>query len=132
MKPLEIMITTSKKPVSANKLVKLSCESSGSRPAASLTWWLGSKKLTKADNKYVEEVNLSKSVLTLVPSSEDDGKFLVCRVENPNMPNSAKEDGYRLQVNCEYLLLTLHLQGHSIESWGWSTMYLGVWAMGLL
>lgn len=91
-------------PLSANKLAKLSCQTSGSRPPAVLTWWKGSKKMLKADNTYFEDSNVSKSVLTVVPSSEDNNVYLACRSENPNMPNSAKEDGFKLQIYCELAL----------------------------
>ncbi|KAG1714083.1 Cell adhesion molecule 3 [Nymphon striatum] len=85
-------------PLSASKLVKLSCQSSGSRPPAVLTWWKGSKKMTKAVNTFFEDSNVSKSVLTMVPSSEDNNVYLACRAENPNMSNSAKEDGFKLKI----------------------------------
>ncbi|KAG1683465.1 Nephrin [Nymphon striatum] len=98
LKPKEVRITSSKMPLSASKLVKLSCQSSGSRPPAVLTWWKGSKKMTKAVNTFFEDSNVSKSVLTMVPSSEDNNVYLACRAENPNMSNSAKEDGFKLKI----------------------------------
>ncbi|KAG1683459.1 Cell adhesion molecule 2 [Nymphon striatum] len=98
VKPKEVRITSSKMPLSASKLVKLSCQSSGSRPPAVLTWWKGSKKMTKAVNTFFEDSNVSKSVLTMVPSSEDNNVYLACRAENPNMSNSAKEDGFKLKI----------------------------------
>jgi hypothetical protein len=33
-----------------------------------------------------------------VPTVEDDGKYLTCRAENPDIPDSALEDKWRLDV----------------------------------
>ena len=42
--------------------------------------------------------NQSLSVLSFVPSIEDDGKYLTCRSENPNIRDSALEDKWHLDV----------------------------------
>lgn len=46
--------------------------------------------------------NKSLSVLTYIPSVDDDGKYLTCRSENKFIENSAIEDKWRLVVHCEY------------------------------
>lgn len=50
--------------------------------------------------------NKSLSVLTYIPSMEDDGKYLTCRSENTFIENSAIEDKWRLVVHCEYEIHT--------------------------
>lgn len=49
--------------------------------------------------QYTEN-NQSVSILKFVPSIENEGKYLTCRAENPNMQDSAIED--RLQLNVQY------------------------------
>lgn len=46
-------------------------------------------------------------MLSLVPSVEDDGKYLTCRAENKHIPDSAIEDKWRLNVHCEYDVIVL-------------------------
>lgn len=48
------------------------------------------------------ESNSSSSFLTFIPAAEDNEKQLVCRAENPKIPNSAIEDYRKLNVHCEY------------------------------
>lgn len=38
------------------------------------------------------------SILSFVPSMDDDGKYLTCRAENPNIADSGVEDRWRLDV----------------------------------
>jgi hypothetical protein len=52
--------------------------------------------------QHSEEGNLSVSVLSFVPGIDDDGKYLTCRAENPEINDSALEDRWRLNVHCEY------------------------------
>ncbi|KYN36889.1 Myelin-associated glycoprotein [Trachymyrmex septentrionalis] len=42
--------------------------------------------------------NQSLSILSFIPTIEDDGKYLTCRAENPAIPDSALEDKWRLDV----------------------------------
>ncbi|EFN75494.1 Myelin-associated glycoprotein [Harpegnathos saltator] len=44
------------------------------------------------------ENNQSLSILSFVPTIDDDGKYLTCRVENPAIPDSTLEDKWRLDV----------------------------------
>lgn len=50
----------------------------------------------------MESGNQSLSILTFVPEIEDDGRYLICRAENPFIPDSAIEDKWRLVVHREY------------------------------
>lgn len=53
-------------------------------------------------SQFTESSNQSLSVLSLSPTREDDGKWLICRSENPFVPHSSIEDKWRLVVHCEY------------------------------
>lgn len=54
-------------------------------------------------SQFSETENQSLSILTFIPTVEDDGKYLTCRAENPSIPNSAIEDKWRLVVQCKYM-----------------------------
>ncbi|KAG1684186.1 Nephrin [Nymphon striatum] len=101
LRPLTVQIRTTKKTISAHKLVKFLCQSSGSRPPAVITWWKGNRKMSGSENIISEDNNISTSMLTFIPTSTDNGKYLSCRAENPNLPESALQDGHALTVTCK-------------------------------
>ncbi|KAK0080060.1 hypothetical protein PV325_000482 [Microctonus aethiopoides] len=43
----------------------------------------------------------SESLLEWYPSHEDDGKYLICRAENPRLSGAAIEDRWNLTVHCK-------------------------------
>lgn len=45
------------------------------------------------------------NLLQFTPTVEDEGKFLVCRAENPKLPEAGIEDRWKLQVHCEYQMI---------------------------
>lgn len=49
-----------------------------------------------------EDKNITKSILQLIPTIEDDGKILTCRGDNPWIPGSAMEARWRLNVHCKW------------------------------
>lgn len=51
--------------------------------------------------QHSEEGNESVSVLSFIPVIDDDGKYLTCRAENPEINDSALEDRWRLNVHCK-------------------------------
>lgn len=47
--------------------------------------------------------NTTKSVLNFVPTTEDDGKSITCRAENPKItPAKFMETTWKLDVVCKY------------------------------
>ncbi|XP_029055786.1 neural cell adhesion molecule 2 isoform X1 [Osmia lignaria lignaria] len=98
LKPLVVQILTKEPRVSADKNYDVECRTSGSRPEAVITWWKANKQIKKMAQNYALENNQSLSILSFVPSIEDDGKYLTCRAENPAIPDSALEDKWRLDV----------------------------------
>ncbi len=46
--------------------------------------------------------NVTLSVITYVPSVRDAGKYMSCRAENPEIPDAALEDGWKLEIHCEF------------------------------
>lgn len=98
LKPLEVYIIESNRPVSAGKEVKLVCESSGSRPPAHLSWWKDGKKLESYKDSVSDDGNITTSLLTFTPSVDDNGKSLSCRADHPTLPNSGIADRWWLNV----------------------------------
>ncbi|KYM77198.1 Hemicentin-2 [Atta colombica] len=99
LKPLVVQILTKETRVSADKNYDVECRSSGSRPNAVITWWKANKPIiNKEINNYPIQNNQSLSILSFIPTIEDDGKYLTCRAENPAIPDSALEDKWRLDV----------------------------------
>ncbi|KAG1682145.1 Cell adhesion molecule 1 [Nymphon striatum] len=82
----------------ASRVNELKCVSSGSRPPALITWWKGNQKLTNSRESVSENKTVITSTLKLTPTSLDNGKYLTCRAENPLIPNSAIESGFRLEI----------------------------------
>ena len=39
--------------------------------------------------------------MNYVPSLRDSGKFLACRAENRELPESTLEDGWKLEIYCK-------------------------------
>ncbi|XP_076325207.1 nephrin-like isoform X2 [Tachypleus tridentatus] len=98
LKPIQLDIDGAYKPLSSGKLTELECKGSGSRPPAVVTWWKGSRKLKRTKNWITSNGNVSISTLIFQPSLEDNGKYLSCRAENPEISNSAIENGWKLEI----------------------------------
>ncbi|KAJ0173851.1 hypothetical protein K1T71_011000 [Dendrolimus kikuchii] len=98
LKPITVNILTKEKQVSADKRYEVECKTTGSRPEAYVTWWKNNRQLKRMAKNFSEN-NETLSVLSLVPSMEDDGKYLTCRAENKHIPDSAIEDKWRLNVH---------------------------------
>ncbi|XP_018368212.1 PREDICTED: hemicentin-2-like [Trachymyrmex cornetzi] len=98
LKPLVVNITNKRFHLSALRTYEIECVSSGSRPEAVITWWKGTHQVKHMARNFADNPNVTRSVLSYVPTIEDEGKFLTCRAENPVVPNSALEDKWHLLV----------------------------------
>ncbi|XP_046821849.1 hemicentin-1 isoform X1 [Vespa crabro] len=99
LKPMHVQILTKEERVSAEKNYKVECTTTGSRPTAVITWWKANRPIKKMAQSYPLDNNHTMSILSFVPSIDDDGKYLTCRAENPLIPDSAMEDKWRLEVH---------------------------------
>ncbi|XP_076366948.1 synaptogenesis protein syg-2-like isoform X4 [Tachypleus tridentatus] len=97
-RPLTAKILGNRKPLSSGDTVELQCVTMGSRPPAEITWWKGNTELRSTKSKSFGNGNYTSSVLTIKPSSDDNGKFLTCRALNPLMLDSIVEYSLRLEV----------------------------------
>ncbi|XP_063886753.1 nephrin-like isoform X2 [Scylla paramamosain] len=96
--PEEVEIRGLEQPVSAGVPHQVVCEARESRPPAILTWWLdGAMKKSVSHMTSVDGL-VTTSTLKLVIYSEDEGKLLTCRAENPDLPAASIEASHHLQV----------------------------------
>ena len=50
---------------------------------------------------------MTLSVIQYVPSVRDAGKYMSCRAENPELPESSLEDGWKLIIHCEFKQISI-------------------------
>ncbi|XP_045120883.1 protein turtle-like [Portunus trituberculatus] len=97
--PLEVKIEGNLTGLQEGGLHTLSCQATGSRPPANLTWWLNGDLVTSSSTQVLQEGNVSKSTYTFSPGRTQDGAHVTCRAENPVLRASgAVEDTRRLGV----------------------------------
>ncbi|XP_046435198.1 titin [Neodiprion lecontei] len=114
LKPFAVNITSKEPNLSAFRTYEINCTSFGSRPKAVITWWKGDHQVKHMARNFAEFPNVTKSILSYVPTIEDDGKYLTCRAENPEVPNSALEDRWHLVIH--YLPIVTIRIGSSINA----------------
>ncbi|XP_065570406.1 hemicentin-2-like isoform X2 [Artemia franciscana] len=81
--PLEVLVIEGRDRIySANKEARFVCRSSGSRPPAAITWWLGGYRIAGSIDVVSQNGNSTTSTLSFILQTEHAGKLLVCRAEN--------------------------------------------------
>ncbi|XP_055950555.1 nephrin-like isoform X2 [Argiope bruennichi] len=99
LSPQEVRIVTPRRPLSSGEVLEVVCQTFGSRPPARLSWWIGQESLnTLAKETVSGDGNATVSRLQFRPTSEEHGKFLICKAHNPETPDSALEDKWELNV----------------------------------
>ncbi|KAK9884228.1 hypothetical protein WA026_005177 [Henosepilachna vigintioctopunctata] len=96
LKPLTAEIRNTLSPLVADKRYEVTCESAGSRPPAIITWYKGKRQLRRTKEETKENVTISE--LSFVPTTDDDGKFITCRAENPNVTGLFLETSWKIDV----------------------------------
>ncbi|CAG2054032.1 unnamed protein product [Timema podura] len=99
VKPLDVHLLGENQPLSAANEYEVACQSTGSRPAASITWWKTGILLDHTRETTSPDGNVTTSTLTLAPQVDDSGKSLTCRANNPHITGSALEDTWGLSVH---------------------------------
>ncbi|XP_007530602.2 cell adhesion molecule 3 isoform X1 [Erinaceus europaeus] len=100
--PQKPVITGYKSPLREKDTATLRCQSSGSKPAALLTWKKGDQQLNGEQTRVQEDPNgktftVSSSV-TFQVSREDDGADIVCSVIHESLKGADRSTAQRIEV----------------------------------
>ena len=96
--PSDVKIVGLSSNLIAGKSQKLHCVSAGSRPGASLTWWLDDQLLGQPSEVYSQETGVTSSSLEIILSPEDNMKRLSCRAENKFISGSSIKSTLELNI----------------------------------
>ncbi|RVE52251.1 hypothetical protein evm_003041 [Chilo suppressalis] len=102
LRPLTVEILSREQPLSVGRMTELWCRSTGARPPATISWWLGGKQL-KSTTKYRElaDGNETQSLLQWTPLKEQNNLILTCRAEHLKFNKSTIES--KLPLNIYYV-----------------------------
>ncbi|NWX20889.1 CADM3 protein, partial [Aegotheles bennettii] len=102
--PQKPQIFGHEQPIDEEKIARLTCRSSGSKPAAQLRWKKGNKELKDGGTVVAEDPNgktftVSSSVEFRV-TKEDNEAEVTCTVDHESLQNSERSTTQKLQVHC--------------------------------
>ncbi|EEC17813.1 sidestep protein, putative, partial [Ixodes scapularis] len=98
LRPVAVKIRRGDIPISAGLPAEIVCEVWGSRPPPVVTWWKGLQQLNHTFVYVSTDGNVTTSVVSFTPASEDHGSNLACRAKNPAMVESVEEDTWSMDV----------------------------------
>ncbi|KAJ1526188.1 hypothetical protein ONE63_009347 [Megalurothrips usitatus] len=98
LKPKRVQIMTALETLPAGRPRQVQCETSGSVPAAQVTWLLDGEALRNDAVTVTDDRHVTISTVTLVATPKDDGRELACRAENPRVPGGFMEDRRKIRV----------------------------------
>ncbi|XP_037072922.1 nephrin-like isoform X2 [Pollicipes pollicipes] len=99
LRPLSVALLGTNNPLSVGVTYLLTCQSTGSRPAAVITWWLGGRQLKNAREEISNDGNMTRSVLSLTPGLEEVGQTVRCRAENHQLRLAPLERAWPLTIH---------------------------------
>ena len=83
LKPVDVKIVSFKRTLTAGEKTEVICQSRGSRPPATLSWFLNNEPVTHfVSQSFSEDGNLTTSILNFMPSPSADGQVLKCQSES--------------------------------------------------
>lgn len=116
---MKVKISGPNHSIDSGDKVTLVCESEGSRPNATISFWTRNENyednyIEKSDfysRKNIKDSWISSTLissdfsskLTLLVNESYNNKQIICRAEHPILPDSAIEDVYTLNVRCKFL-----------------------------
>ncbi|NXH69286.1 CADM3 protein, partial [Hydrobates tethys] len=113
--PQKPQIFGHEQPIDEEKIARLTCRSSGSKPAAQLRWKKGNKELKDEGTEVVEDPNgktfTVSSRVEFRVTKEDNEAEVTCTVDHESLQNSERSTTQKLQVHCTWRM-GLMGQGH--------------------
>ncbi|NWH70085.1 CADM3 protein, partial [Piaya cayana] len=104
--PQKPQIFGHEQPIDEEKFARLTCQSSGSKPAAKLRWRKGNEDLTDKGMEVVEDPNgktyTVSSRVEFQVFKEDNDAEVTCTVNHESLQNSERSTTQKLQVHCTW------------------------------
>ncbi|NXG00177.1 CADM3 protein, partial [Sakesphorus luctuosus] len=110
--PQKPQIFGHEQPIDEEKVARLTCRSSGSKPAAALRWRLGNRELKDMGVEVVEDPNgktfTVSSRVEFRVTKEENGAEITCSVDHESLQNSERSTTEKLQVHCMWHMGLAH------------------------
>ncbi|NWW15050.1 CADM3 protein, partial [Falcunculus frontatus] len=104
--PQKPQIFGHEQPIDEEKVARLICRSSGSKPAAHLRWRKGNRELKDSGTEVVEDPNGKTFTVTsrveFRVTKEDNEAEVTCTVDHESLQNSERSTTQKLQVHCTW------------------------------
>ncbi|NXJ99777.1 CADM3 protein, partial [Corythaixoides concolor] len=104
--PQKPQIFGHEQPIDEEKIARLTCQSSGSKPAAQLRWKKGNKELKDEGTQVMEDPNgktfTVSSRVEFRVTKEDNEAEVTCTVDHESLQNSERSTTQKLQVHCTW------------------------------
>ncbi|OXB55811.1 hypothetical protein ASZ78_007129 [Callipepla squamata] len=101
--PQKPQIFGHEQPIDEEKIARLTCRSSGSKPAAQLRWKKGNKELKAEGTEVLEDSNgktfTVSSRVEFRVTKEDNDAEVTCTVDHESLQNSERSTTQKLQVH---------------------------------
>ncbi|NWI31251.1 CADM3 protein, partial [Sula dactylatra] len=114
--PQKPQIFGHEQPIDEEKIARLTCRSSGSKPAAQLRWKKGNKELKDEGTEVVEDPNgktfTVSSRVEFRVTKEDNEAEVTCTVDHESLQNAERSTTQKLQVHCTWRV-GMMCQGHT-------------------
>ncbi|NWZ38991.1 CADM3 protein, partial [Brachypodius atriceps] len=102
--PQKPQIFGHEQPIDEEKVARLICRSSGSKPAAQLRWRKGNRELKDSGTEVVEDPNGKTFTVTsrveFRVTKEDNEVEVTCTVDHESLQNLERSTTQKLQVHC--------------------------------
>ncbi|NWI43765.1 CADM3 protein, partial [Picathartes gymnocephalus] len=112
--PQKPQIFGHEQPIDEEKVARLVCRSSGSKPAAQLRWRKGNREIKDSGTEVVEDPNGKTFTVTsrveFRVTKEDNEVEVTCTVDHESLQNSERSTTQKLQVHCTAPCLLLEQQ----------------------